>query len=46
MIIKFAKTFDRGFEKLERNVQKNILETIKFFRENPEHPSLRNHELH
>jgi mRNA-degrading endonuclease YafQ of YafQ-DinJ toxin-antitoxin module len=45
MIIQFIDAFDRVFEKLERPIQDDVRETLRFFREHPEHPSLRNHPL-
>ena len=45
MTIEFTKTFDKQFDKLRRNEQKRVIESIELFKVNPFAPQLRNHKL-
>jgi mRNA interferase YafQ len=45
VIIEFSKKFTKQFEKLRKNEQKRVIETLKLFEGDPSNPKLRNHEL-
>ena len=46
MHLRFSGSFNRQFGRLSRDQQERVLATIDFFRHDPHHPDLRNHDLH
>ncbi len=45
MIVKFSSSFDKSFGQLSKQDQEIAMDTIEFFKDLPNHPSLRNHAL-
>ncbi len=45
MDLRTSKKFEKKFSQLDKDTKMLILDTLDLFRDNPEHPSLRNHEL-
>ncbi len=45
MDLRTTKKFDKKFAQLGKYTKALILDTLDLFRDEPEHPSLRNHEL-
>lgn len=45
MKIIYSSIFYKKYKKLKEIEKESVAQTIRFFQENPKHPSLRNHAL-
>lgn len=45
MIVRFSPAFDKAFSKLSTDDQELSIDMIELFKEDPYHPTLRNHQL-